>query len=285
MIFALLSALAWSLLDLLRKYLSSQTTPLSLAVWLALGVTPLYAVSWVASGSAMPESDYWLPGSLSVLAAAVASFSFIKALSIGRMAILIPVLSFTPVVAAILSWVLLGDIPDNVQLAAMAVIVVTIFVLNGGWNLLRDPTHAGPGFGLMLLVSLCWGMVIVLDKWALASAPLAFHGFLQSAGMVLLLCLELAVRPGEQRRVMGVPVYQGHIGLLMLAVVTFATAVSLQWLALAHVHAGVLETIKRGTGILGAALWGAWLFREQVGRIQLLLMVVIIAATALLSLS
>lgn len=282
MFFALISALCWSVFDLVRKKLAGQCKPLPLAIWLALGVTPFYTILWWLNGAALPGTGYWLPGTISVMAAAVASVSYIRALSVGRIAMLVPVLSFTPVAAALLSWVLLRESLSLPQTAAIAVIVGAIFMLHGGLKLLRDPSRAGPGFGLMLLVALCWGVVIVLDKWALASSTIYFHGMVQSSGMALLLWLAYRV---TDQQASWLPPYSGPLPLLAAALVLFAAAVSMQWLALSTVHPGIVETVKRGTGILGAALWGVWLFGETVQRWQLALMLVIIAATALLTLS
>lgn len=281
MIFAFISAIAWSVFDLVRKKLSGQSAPLPLATWLAAGVTPFYATMWAVEGFVLPQPGYWLPGIISIVAAAVASVSYIRALSVGRIAMLVPVLSFTPVVAALLSVVLLGEHLTLWQSFAIAVIVLTIFMLHGGFKLLRDPSHAGPGFGLMLLVSFCWGVVIVLDKWALASAVIYFHGLVQSAGMALLLWCSW--RMGGQGKGW-LPPYSGSLPLLLVALALFAAAVSLQWLALTGVNPGIVETVKRGTGIIGAALWGVWLFGERVTRVQLALLLVVIGATAALTL-
>lgn len=284
MIYALLSALAWSVMDMLRKRLARYASPLTLAIWLALGVTPLYVLAWGMGDWGGPEPDYWLPGLLSVVAASLAAFCFMKALSVGRIATLIPVLSVTPVIASLLSWLLLADTLTLPELLAIAVIVVAVFLLNGGMKVITSPDHAGPGFGLMLVVSACWGVVIVLDQWALRSAPLPFHGVVQSGGMFLLLsCVAWATSNKGELRLL--PVFNGHVGLLLLAIATFASAVSLQWLALETIHAGILETVKRGVGIIGAAVWGVWLFHERVTIWQLILMLVVILATSFLSLS
>jgi multidrug transporter EmrE-like cation transporter len=61
-------------------------------------------------------------------------------------------------------------------------------------------------------------------------------------------------------------------------------AVSGQWLAVTEIHPGIVETVKRGVGIIGAACWGVWLFGEKVKPWQLLLMLLIIVATAGLAL-
>ena len=285
MIFALISALAWSLFDLARKQLTAYCQPLPLSIWLAAGVIPLYALLWLAGGADRPQPAYWFPALVSLVTAAIASVSFIKALSVGRIAMLIPLLSFTPVVAALLSWLLLGEALTLVQGIAVAVIVGAIFVLHGGWKLLADPSHAGAGAGLMLLVALCWGTGIVFDKWALASATVYFHGMIQSLGMVSLLYPAWLLTDGRHGQASWLPRFSGRPLSMLLALAVFALAVSSQWQALVSVHPGVVETVKRGVGILGAALWGVWFFGEQVKRWQLALMLVIIAATAGLTLS
>ncbi|MAD46610.1 MAG: hypothetical protein CMI02_19015 [Oceanospirillaceae bacterium] len=285
MFFALISAVAWSLFDLARKHLTASVAPLVLSFWLAACVAPVYLLVWLFSGATAPAAGYWLPGCISLLAAAVASFSFIKALASGEMARLIPVLSLTPVFASVFSWLLLNETIRAGQGVAIVTIVVAIFLLQGGAKLLRDPSHAGPGFALMLLVSVCWGVGAVFDKWALQSAPISFHGTFQSGGTALLTYLAYLLLEVRKQQAPAFPVFTAPLPFLLMAVAVFAVAVSCQWMAITQIHPGVVETIKRGTGILGAALWGVWLFNESVSRWQLLLMAVIVAATAWLTLS
>jgi len=284
MSFMLLSALAWSLFDLARKKLTAHAQPLTLAIWLSAGVTPLYLLLWLSRGASLPEAGYWLPGLVSLLVSALASVCYIKALSVGRIALLVPVLSFTPVVAAVLSAGLLGERLSGVQLLAMLSIVLAIFLLHSGWNLLLRPKEAGAGLGLMLVVALCWGTGIVFDKMALTSATVFFHGLIQSAGMCLVLLLAYSVDSLRRRDRLSVPRYSGPWGLMALGLLVFVLAVSGQWLAVTEIHPGIVETVKRGVGIIGAACWGLWLFGEKVKPWQLLLMLLIIVATAGLAL-
>ncbi len=230
MSFMLLSALAWSLFDLARKKLTAHAQPLTLAIWLSAGVTPLYLLLWLSRGASLPEAGYWLPGLVSLLVSALASVCYIKALSVGRIALLVPVLSFTPVVAAVLSAGLLGERLSGVQLLAMLSIVLAIFLLHSGWNLLLRPKEAGAGLGLMLVVALCWGTGIVFDKMALTSATVFFHGLIQSAGMCLVLLLAYSVDSLRRRDRLSVPRYSGPWGLMALALLVFVLAVSGQWL-------------------------------------------------------
>ncbi len=285
MLFSLISAVAWSLFDLARKHLTASVPPLVLSLWLAGCVAPVYFIAWLVYGAHWPQAGYWLPGSVSLVVAAIASFSFIKSLASGSIARLIPVLSLTPVFASLFSWFLLDEIINASQAFSIVIIVVSIFLLQGGWKLLRDPAHAGPGFGLMLLVSVCWGVGAVFDKWALQSAPLSFHGIYQSGGTAVLTYIAYLVLEVRPHKASLFPRFTAPLHLLLMAVAVFAVAVSCQWGAITHIHPGIVETIKRGIGILGAALWGVWLFNEQVSRGQLLLMAVIVCATAWLTLS
>lgn len=284
MSFMLLSALAWSLFDLARKKLTAHAAPLTLAIWLSAGVTPLYLLLWLSQGAALPQAAYWPPALVSLLFSALASVCYIQALSVGRIALLVPVLSFTPVVAALFSLWLLDEYLSQLQWLAMLSIVLAIFMLHSGWNLLLKPRAVGTGFGLMLIVALCWGAGIVFDKLALTSATVFFHGLIQSAGMCLVLLLASMLDSVRRKRKPELPHYDGPKGLLALALLVFVLAVSGQWLALDEVHPGIVETAKRGIGIIGAACWGVWLFGEKVKPWQLLLMLLIIVATAGLAL-
>ncbi|MCD8523763.1 MAG: DMT family transporter [Saccharospirillaceae bacterium] len=284
MSFMLVSALAWSLLDLARKKLTAYAQPLTLAIWLSAGVTPLYLLLWLFQGASLPDAGYWLPGLVSLLVSALASVCYIRALSVGRIALLIPVLAFTPVVAALLSVGLLGERLSGVQWLAMLSIVLAIFLLHSGWNILLRPKEAGAGLGLMLVVALCLGTGIVFDTMALTSATVFFHGLIQSAGMCLVLLLAYSADSLRRSGRLSVPNYSGPWGLLVLALLVFILAVSGQWLALDDVHPGIVETVKRSIGIIGAACWGVWIFGETVKPWQGLLMLLIIVATAGLAL-
>jgi len=102
--------------------------------------------------------------------------------------------------------------------------------------------------------------------------------------MCLVLLLAYSVDSLRRRDRLSVPRYSGPWGLMALALLVFVLAVSGQWLAVTEIHPGIVETVKRGVGIIGAACWGVWLFGENVKPWQLLLMLLIIVATAGLAL-
>lgn len=269
LLFSLISACAWSLFDLKRKQLAQQLSPLPLALWLSVGVIPIYTALCLWSQPLLPAAGYLWPALGSLLVSTMAAVCFIQALKIGQIALLMPVLALSPVVSALMSSWWLNDHLQVREVAAMAAIVVLLFLLQGGAHL-----RWRAGLGYMLLVALGWGMGTVFDKWALEYIEPLAHAWVQSTGMLLLLTLLLWWR-GEL--VQAAP-YRVPLQPLLLAVLIFVLAVSLQLYALQSLHAGIIETIKRGIGMLGALLWGVWFFNERIQRYQVLLVVLLVTA-------
>jgi multidrug transporter EmrE-like cation transporter len=56
----------------------------------------------------------------------------------------------------------------------------------------------------------------------------------------------------------------------------FVLAVVMQWMALEAGDAGIVETVKRSVGMLGALIGGVLIFNERVRRSQIMWCVVIL---------
>lgn len=270
---AIISGFTWSLLDLSRKKLALEFSALSLSFWLVAAVTPLYALLWLTNPE-WPAASYWPIALLAMALAAWASVIFIEALHRGHIGKLIPVLALTPVVAGILGWCLIDDVISLIQWLAIIVTVFAIIGLNGGGMSLGNQ----PGFGLMLLVAVLWGIGTVLDRWAIQYAQPLFHGLIQSAGVALLLLLYAIFKQQPLAFV------RQQSGMFSFAVLVFIIAVSSQWYALQDMEAGILEALKRGLGILGALLWSVLLFKQKVNSLQVFWCCLIIAASAVIAL-
>lgn len=266
---ALLSALCWSLYDLKRKQLAHAVSPLWLGFLLGILALPLYLLANIVSASGMPQADYWLPATASLGLSTLAAVLFLSALQRGNISELVPLLSVSPVVAAVLSWYWLDQGLSPLQWLAGGMVIGLLMMFQGGirarWSLANYQ---------MLTVAFCWGAGTVFDRQALIHSSPALHGLIQTAGMVLALgvivLLRRQPRPKKQRLLL--PLSQ--------AAVVFFAAVLLQFWALQDVHPGVVELVKRSVGILGAVVWGYWLFSERLRREQWLLLPLIIAAIA-----
>lgn len=270
-ILAIISGFFWSVLDLSRKKLAQDFSALSLSFWLVAAVTPLYLFFWILNPS-WPDAMYWPISLLSMLLAAWASVAFIKALHVGHIGKLIPVLALTPVAAGLLGWILIDDQINLIQWLAILITVIAIVLLNGGLQL-----RGQPGLGLMAIVAVLWGIGTVLDRWAIQYSEPVFHGFFQSAGVALLLLLWALV----SKQSLQFAVNKSFS--FSFAVVVFIVAVSSQWFALQTMEAGILESFKRGVGIVGALFWAVILFNQPITRLQIFYCGIIIVASAVIA--
>ncbi|MBE0483277.1 MAG: DMT family transporter [Bacterioplanes sp.] len=270
LVIALAAALAWTLFDLARKQLSLTIPPMRLVWWLAVLVTPVYSALFLFSNEPWPLLGYWLPALVTIVLISVASVALTYALRVGQMSSLLPILSLTPVVAALLSWLWLSQSLSLWQWGAILTIVLSVFLMQGDFSL-----RMRPGVWPMMTAALCWGASIVFDQQALRYADPFWHAALQSAGMVLVVGVVMVLRRDGF-------VYRGSVWLLLAAALVFMLAVMGQLFALQLLHPGIVETLKRGVGIMGAALWGILLYQERLTARQGMLMVLICAMIAVL---
>ncbi|MEC7547761.1 MAG: EamA family transporter [Pseudomonadota bacterium] len=274
-VFLFVSALCWTFFDFARKKLVASETPLALTVAFNVGAIPLYCLAFFLSAEhdslalVNDISDlnlsYWIPSFVAAGLAALAAVGFITALKLGDIARVIPVLALTPVISTLAAGWLLGESLNLSQWLAMSVTVIAIAGAQGGLHHVR-----GKPFLLMLLVCLGWGTGIVFDKQALSHSGPFFHGIVQTIlGSLLLLAYALISSTSVRVR-------SGVLRLLP-ALVVFVAAVVFQWFALSGLDAGIVETVKRSVGIIGALLGGLLLFKEAITKSQVLWCLVILA--------
>lgn len=263
--FLLISSLAWTLFDLARKSLAHSEQPLTLSIAFNIGALPLYFLAWLISSEGFADINYWLPSFIAAMFAAIAAVGFVTALKLGDVTRIVPVLALTPIISTVAAGFALGESLTLWQWGAMLVTVVGIMGAQGGVSHIRSKP-----FALMLLVSVCWGIGIVFDKLALQSSGPLFHGVIQTFFVALVL---IAFAYMTKRGVsLSGPAYR-----LIPALSVFVIAVVMQWLALIEFDTGVVETVKRSLGIVGALVGGVLLFKERLRLLQIAWCVVILA--------
>tara|TARA_B110000211_G_scaffold113609_1_gene131835 strand:+ start:4837 stop:5682 length:846 start_codon:yes stop_codon:yes gene_type:complete len=259
-----ISSLAWTLFDLARKHLVHHEQPLALTVAFNVGALPLYLGAWWLSSEQWAASDYWPPAFVAAILAAIAAVGFITALKLGDIARVVPVLALTPIVSTVIAGFMLEESLTLIQWCAMLITVVAIVGAQGGVSYIR-----GKPFVLMLMVSLCWGGGIVFDKLALRHTGPLFHGVVQTFCVAaVLVCFAFMAKRNIT--------LQGAWYRLIPALFVFVLAVVMQWMALEEIDAGIVETVKRSIGILGALIGGVLIFRERLKRSQIIWCVVIL---------
>jgi drug/metabolite transporter (DMT)-like permease len=263
----LLGALGWTLFDLVRKRLAQEALPAPLTVWLPLGQTPLL-VAWAASaGSLGLPRACLLPMAASIALNVVALVAFMRAVRRSPLSLTIPLLSLTPVGTTLLGWAFRHQVPTGFQAAGIALVLagaVALGLRSGTWPGLRAYRRE-PGVRDMLLAALAWSLTAVLDQVALERgagygyAPALSAGVGLSLGALMLLRGQGPVLRTTARTLLARPL------LLAAALFLGAAALAVQLESMRFAPVGFIETVKRGTGMAGAVLFGRLLFREPIG--------------------
>ncbi len=276
------SALCWAALDVVRKALSGKASPSSLAVFLLVGQLPFLGAWALVDQTWITDAEYWPPALATMAMNALANVLFMRSVLLSPLSRTVPFLSLTPVFSALVAIPLLGEIPTAMHWAGISLVVAGALVLNSdladSWW--RSITHE-KGAPLMIAVAVLWAASTALDKRALPHASPASHAFLLSAGSAAILVVWIVMRQkqGELRDAFGAP--KG----LLAAMVGFAVAaLALQMLALQWLWVAVLETLKRGFGVLGSIVFGRVVFGEPVTGRKLVAAALMTAGTGVLAL-
>jgi drug/metabolite transporter (DMT)-like permease len=229
----------------------------------------------------------------------VANVAFVAALARSRLSLAVPLLSLTPAFVALFARPLLDETPRPLQQLGIAVVVLGALLLGGAaaeqdsipawWRALRGE----PAAALMLLVAVCWGLTLPLDKLGVAAVGPSRHALVLSAGVAagtLLLLVGQGLRAGGL-----VAAWRGGwassagrwpFGVILgLGILVSAAALALQLLAIRVALVGVVEAVKRAVGNVMSLLLGAVIFRERIVWRHAGAMVLLIAGVALILLS
>jgi drug/metabolite transporter (DMT)-like permease len=282
------SSLGWAGFDLLRKLLVEEVPPVALVFLLTIASAPLFAAWALADGASRPAPGYWTPALASVLLNVFANLFLLEGMRIVPLSVSVPLLSLTPVFAALMAIPMLGERPSLAATAGILLVIAGAIWLH--WQpraaaTLQEEVAADPerrrrlkGALLVALTSLLWAMTIPLDKLAVARAAAPLHGTVLNAGVALgvLLVLLGRRRLGDVARVRRVP------GVFALALIVSCLALGLQLLALPLVFVGTIETLKRGIGNFMALVSGRLFFGEAVTLPKVLALLLMAAGVALI---
>ncbi len=263
-VLALVTSLAWSLFDLERRFLSMRIEAMALVAGVTLGALPPLAIWAAVSGPQQAQASYWMPATGSVLLNLLANFAYFRSLQLSPISHTLPMLSFTPAFAAVLSAIFLGERLGLRPVCGLVLVVAGALLLTlrsgGGWRGFFVGLLADRGCRLMVGVAFLWSAALLLDKRALASATPHLHSLFLNGGVAVGALATLAA----QRDLGKLRALRGSGWLLGLAIATGAIALGTQLVALATVGVGFLETVKRGVGGVLAVIWGRMLLAEPV---------------------
>jgi drug/metabolite transporter (DMT)-like permease len=247
---------------------------------------PVLALWGMAATAGAITPRYVLVAGGSVILNVVANAAYVAALGRSPLSLTVPLLSLTPAFVATFARPLLGEWPRPVQLLGIALVVAGALFLGGAaaeggslaawWQALRRE----PGTPLMLLVAVCWGLTLPLDKLGVEAVGPARHALVLCAGIAVATLLLMLVTGKVGDLATGL---RGRLlPLLAASVLVSAVALVLQLLVIRVVLVGVVEAVKRAVGNLMAVLLGATLFGERVGWRKVVALLLLVGGVVLI---
>ena len=260
------SALCWALFDVLRKRLAREVAPLYLGLLLSLAQAPLLAL-WAAG-----HERFGLPvASLGVLVGSallnvIAVVLFLESLRLSHLSLIIPLLSFTPVLSTTLAWIFRGQVPAPVQYTGAVLVILGAMLLGmsgGAWKDFKTFLKE-PGVRRMAVVTLLWSCTSVLDQAAVARGAGAWYAPILTGVVASVLLLWVLLRGQGQALRLAATTLPGRPLLAGVALVGGATALALQIESYRWAPIGFIEVIKRGIGMGSAVVLGHLVFQEPL---------------------
>lgn len=299
-IVTLACSLAFTLFDASRKQLMSKWQVLPLLVVLMLGQAVVVFAIWagaffVEQGEVtfpLVAGGYWRLLAISIGTNTVANGLFLTAVRLAPFSMVIPMLSLTPLFAAVGEWFWLGQQLTTMQIIGIAGIMVATFGL--GWcafktttvvkNVLNDTQQPLLGMVCMVGVAVLWALAPVADKAALAILPnnlagMLLHGWLLYVGigvgaLAAVLLVKQPLLPKSDKL---------EMKWLVLALLAAAASTMLQLWAITLMPVGIFEGLKRAFGLLGALVFGKLLFAEKITPTQCAWVGVLLLAVLLIT--
>ncbi len=257
---ALGSALAWSVLDALRKRLADGLSASAILLGITLPQLPIHAsLAW---GTGWPEiAPGFVP--LTLLAAALtaaANLLFVAAVRVSPLSLTVPYLSFTPVATLAVGALLLGQLPGRLGVVGVAAVAAGALLLGlptrEAW---RTPWRAlarERGSRLMLGVAGLFALTNALDRLAILRASEPVYALLLTGTIAsVLLALPSVRRELATRRTLAT--------WLLLAGAAGALALLLQFASYRYLYVAYVDAVKRAGGNVLAVLIGVAFFAEK----------------------
>lgn len=276
--FAFAAALGFSVLDALRKHLSTSIRPMALLVYVALSAAPIFGAWALVDGRFIDSAEYFAPAVGVFVFHVIADLLFLLSVRWGELGKTVPFLSFSPVFAALLGVVMLDEVLTSVQWTGVSAVVLGGLLL-GFSSLDRASLDRRATWAqlMMLGVGACWAGTTVFDKLALAHASPGAHGFFVHATVGVAALAALLVSGAGRMLVVS---REKILPIVALAPVG-AFALGSQFLALAGLEAGLVESIKRALGTTLAFVLGAIFFHERFRARHVLPLALLVVGTFL----
>ncbi|MFC1755894.1 EamA family transporter [Patescibacteria group bacterium] len=234
------------------------------------------------TGIPQVSSDYWVIVGLKVIAMTVALVLYNKSLKETDVSLALPMLALTPLVTAVLSFFLIGDLPTLMGGIGIVVTIFGVYLLNRsrGDGLLAPfkEVYKNKGVFYMFLVSIIWGITTSFDKIAILRSTPIYYAVVTTVLTALFLTPIVAhVHKNEIKEVFSINklIYMIPIGLLE-GIVVFGQFTAYQFTLAAYIIA-----IKR-TSIVFSSILAYFIFKEEIKDRLLPILIMVIGLMLIL---
>lgn len=255
--------------DFTRKKASLFCTPAMLLAITFSCVVPIYIVLFLMEDTHPISAPYILPGLGTVAANLVANLFFIRSVSVSPLSKTIPLLSLTPVLAAIISFTFLGEALLIQQWLGIFLVVLGILWLylpeKSAFNFMSiwHNFSQEKGAKFMCIVAICWTISPIFDRVALRYTTVPTHALIHFSLISVLLWGWIFLRGGLKKHPF--PKKEGWKIIALLSLL-YAGAMGLQMLSLKMVYVGIMEAVKRVIGQVSAIIIGRIAFNEPITK-------------------
>jgi drug/metabolite transporter (DMT)-like permease len=282
-------SLAWAGFDAFRKQLAGRVGPIALVTAFHLAQVPML-IAWVyaAEPGMSIGPGYVVPGLINLAFNVVSQVMFVQSVRLSPISATVPLLSLTPVFAALIAVVVHDEIPGPLAWLGVVLVVAGALILNlrrgdrTPLAMLRS-LAAEPGALWMLGVAACWSIQPSTDKLCLAHSTTGLHVLVQIWALVIVLLVVQAAR-GRFRETL-LPARIAPWSLLAGSVVAMIAALSQLTLLAIHVEIRLVEAFKRAAGLVLALATGRIFFAEPITRTRVLAVITLAVGVLLIILT
>ena len=203
---------------------------------------------------------------------ALAYYLFLTAIRLSPLSLTVPLLSFTPAVTILTSWLALGEEIGPVGMFGVGLVTIGAYVLNLDPERLSflgplKAVSSEPGARRMLLVSLIWALTSTLGKGGVNIYGAIEFGLLLTGLLTAVFVVVAAVRllRGDSVLVME----NRTIGFFSLGSVVMAIQEITHFVAISMAPVAYMISVKRISMVI-AVIFGWLFFREQNIRWRLM---------------
>ena len=260
-----ISGFFWALFDLTRKLSLKFFSPKSILICLMLMQSILFLVWTFYTDFSLDLKNYLIPSCLLIIIGVISALLFLKAISNSELSLTIPLLSFTPLFSAVLSYFLLNEKLTAIQYFAISFIIIGALILYSSSFKISSIFQSiitikeNLSAKIMIIVAFSWSITPILDKISLKYSSINIHGLFQSLGMLLIL---IFFSISEIKKLKQFKV--NKINLILLTIFIGITATILQFYAILNNYVPIMEAIKRTIGQFGSLFFGYFVFKEKI---------------------